>query len=136
MKKIISTIFDITFINLHFKKKYSVEQAKITAYKNTSGLISFLFIMLVINFAIIIIALFKVEISKLYFYILLLPIASLIYFITKKKLKPNIDFSIEKYTEEYIKNNKKRNYIFILIFGLVGGLSYVILKLLLLFRDF
>jgi len=111
MKKIISTIFDITFINFHFKKRYSIEEAKKTAYKNTSILISFLLFIVFINLSVILILLFKLEISKIYFYLIFLPISLLLYFqkkiIQRHILKPNIDFSIEKYSEEFIKHNKR-----------------------------
>lgn len=137
LNKIITLIFDITFTNFHFKKNYSVEEAKKTAYINTSTLVTFLLFVLFINLSIILIILLRLEFTRFHFYFIFLPIA-LLFFLKKNLIKehivkPNINFSIEKYSEEFIKGNKKRNLFLILIFGLTGGLSYVVMRLLIIF---
>lgn len=134
IKKTIVQIFDITFINFHFKKKYTIEEAEKIAYNNISLLISFfLFSLFIMFFVIIGVGLFKLKITRLYLYLILSPIVLLLYFkrnlIKNYFIKPNIDFSIDKYSEEYIKSCKKKNVIFVFAFGIIGALCYAIMRL-------
>lgn len=137
MKKIISNIFDIIFINFHFEKKHNIEDAKKIAFANSSRIVAFLLFVLFTYILSIVIVILGLRIYKPIVYIMVFPVALLFFLnknlIQKYILKPNIDFSIDKYSEEYIKNNKKRNLLFMAIFALIGGGSYVIMKLLIIF---
>ncbi|WP_366183780.1 hypothetical protein [Flavobacterium ovatum] len=134
IKKIITPLFDFTFINFHFKKKCSIEESKSTTYNNISLLILFfLFITLSVFFAVISLGIFKLKVTRLSLYLCLMPVALVLYFnknlIQEYIIKPNVDFSMAKYTDEYVKDNNKRGFYILVLIGLFGALSYIIMRL-------
>lgn len=134
LKKIITQSFDQIFIACYYDKNYELEEAKKTAYYNTSLRATFFITaILIFGFILIMTGIFKINIPRIYLYIILYATILLLYFtkktIQKYIIEPNVDFNIEKYTETYIKSNRKRIMISIIIFSLTGMSLYIFTKL-------
>ena len=88
--------------------------------------------------SILVTALFKFPIknnveSRLYVYPIVLSIVFLLYIKNNKiqdYLKKNINFSIEKYSDDFVKLNKKRGLLNATYLGIIFGIGYVVVRLL------
>ncbi|MGQ7944143.1 hypothetical protein [Flavobacterium sp. WC2509] len=134
LKMAIVSTFDTTFINYHFKNKYEIEEAKKIAYSRTSYLFSFAILIISLVVLILTLALFKVVMGHIMIIVCTFSITLLLYIKNNRiqqHVKNYVDFKLEKYSEAFVRSNKKRGLLNAAYFGIILGMGgYVAIRLL------